>query len=96
MSSGDSLLQQASKKESTSKSSGLSSFFGGGNSTSKLEEAREIYIQAANAFKAEKRFKESGDAFIRAGECALKIDEKYDASNDFWSVASLVFLERLC
>lgn len=65
-----------------------SSFFGfGGSSSSKLEEARELYTTAANQFKVEKKWKESGDAFCKAAECSLKIGEKDDAGNDFWSAA---------
>ncbi|PLW10685.1 hypothetical protein PCANC_01321 [Puccinia coronata f. sp. avenae] len=68
--------------------SSSSSFFGfGGGSTSKIEEARELYISAANQFKVEKKWKDSGDAFCKAAECSLKLGEKDDAGNDFWSAA---------
>lgn len=87
MSNADSLLQQAIKKEGSSSKGGLSSFFGGGRSTSNLEEARDLYVNAANAYKLDKRFKESGDAFARAGDCAIKAGEKDDAANDYWNAA---------
>lgn len=77
------LVKAANNKEQTAKTRGITSFFGGGSSA-KLEEARDLYNKAANQFKGDKNFKESGDAFIRAGECALKSDEKYDAAMDFW------------
>ncbi|MBW0464955.1 hypothetical protein O181_004670 [Austropuccinia psidii MF-1] len=68
--------------------SSSSSFFGfGGSSSSKLEEARDLYVAAANQFKVEKKWKESGDAFCKAAECSLKLGEKDDAGNDFWSAA---------
>ncbi|EGG09431.1 uncharacterized protein MELLADRAFT_71234 [Melampsora larici-populina 98AG31] len=68
--------------------SSTSSFFGfGGTSTSKLEEARELYQSAANQFKLEKKWKESGDAFCKSAECSLKLGEKDDASNEFWSAS---------
>lgn len=79
------ILQAASNKEQTAKTRGITSFFGGGSSA-KLEEARDLYNKAANILKGEKNFKESGDAFCRAAECALKSDEKYDAAMDYWSV----------
>ena len=86
MSNAQELLSKASKKESSS-SGGFASFFGGSNSSSKFEEARDLYVSAANAFKLEKSFKDSGDAFVKAGECALKAGEKDDAANDYWNAA---------
>ncbi|KAH9809903.1 hypothetical protein DFH28DRAFT_513414 [Melampsora americana] len=69
-------------------SSSTSSFFGfGGTSTSKLEEARELYQSAANQFKLEKKWKESGDGFCKSAECSLKLGEKDDAANEFWSAS---------
>ncbi|WAQ88881.1 hypothetical protein PtA15_10A302 [Puccinia triticina] len=80
----DSTLAKAERKLTSSSSS----FFGfGGSSTSKIEEARELYISAANQFKVEKKWKDSGDAFCKAAECSLKLGEKDDAGNDFWSAA---------
>jgi alpha-soluble NSF attachment protein len=80
----NSTLAKADRKLTSSSSS----FFGfGGGSTSKIEEARELYISAANQFKVEKKWKDSGDAFCKAAECSLKLGEKDDAGNDFWSAA---------
>jgi alpha-soluble NSF attachment protein len=84
--SAQSLLAQAAKKEASGSSSGFSSFFSGGSS-SKLEEARELYNSAANAFKLEKSFKESGDAFVKAGDVAVKAGEKDDAALDYWNAS---------
>lgn len=77
-----STLAKADRKLTSSSSS----FFGfGGTSTTKLEEARELYQTAANQFKVEKNWKESGDAFCKAAECSLKLGEKDDVANDYWS-----------
>lgn len=46
-----------------------------------------MYIQASNAFRAEQRYKDSGDAAVRAAECALKANEPHDASNHFWTAS---------
>ena len=86
MSNAQQYLAQADKRASAS-TGGFSSFFGGGSSTSKLEEARELYTSAANAFKVEKQFKASGDAFMKAGDTALRAKEPDDAANDYWNAA---------
>ncbi|CAH7683862.1 soluble NSF attachment protein [Phakopsora pachyrhizi] len=76
------------KAERKLQSSSSGSFFGfGGSSSSKLEESRELFISAANQFKVEKCWKESGDCFSKAADCSLKLGEKDDAANDFWSAA---------
>jgi len=82
MSTGTELLQKANKKAS---GGGGFSLFGG--SSARDEEARDLYIAAANSFKLEKKWKESGDAFCQAGEKAIKLQEKDDALNDFWNAA---------
>jgi len=86
MSTAQELLAKARKKK-TASSGGFASFFGGSSKTSNLEEARELFVSAANAFKAEKAFKDSADAFVEAGDCALQANEKDDAANDFWNAA---------
>ncbi|KAM0746765.1 TPR-like protein [Meredithblackwellia eburnea MCA 4105] len=82
MSSGEALRQKAEKKEA---SSGGFSFFS--SASSKFEEAHELYQSAANAFKIEKKWKESGDCFCKAAQMALKGEEKDEAANDFWSAS---------
>lgn len=82
MSSGRDLLQKAEKKATAP-----SSFFSFGSSSSKHEEAHDLYISAANAFIIEKQWKESGDCFVKAGECALKTEDKDDAAGDFWKAS---------
>ena len=82
MSTAQSLLASADKKANSS-----SGFFSFGNSTAKFEEAHELYNGAANAFKLDSRWKESGDAFCKAAEMSLKCNEKDDAANDFWNAS---------
>jgi len=77
------LMAKAAKKMGSS--GGFSSFFGG--SSSKYDEAHDLYVSAANAYRVEKSWKESGDAFCKAAECALRSDEKDDAANDFWNAS---------
>ena len=57
-SQGDELLAKAEKKASSSPG-----WFG--SSSTKFEEAGDLFQQAANAFKIEKRWTESGQAFER-------------------------------
>jgi alpha-soluble NSF attachment protein len=79
MSQGAALRQKADKKAATS--SGWSLF---GSSSSKNEEAHDLYTSAANAFKMEKLWKDSGDCFVKAAEIN---DDKDDAANDFWNAS---------
>ena len=60
--------------------SGGFSFFGG--KTQKLEEAAELYTQAANAFRMQKDGKSAGQAFEKAAQIQQqKLDEPDDAAN---------------
>lgn len=60
--------------------SGGFSFFGG--KTQKLEEAAELYTQAANAFRLQKDGKAAGQAFERAAQIQQqKLNEPDDAAN---------------
>jgi len=76
-SSAQSLLQKAEKKFNSS---------GGwfSSSSAKYEEAGDLYQQAANAFKLEKLFRESGDCFAKEAECREKCNEINDAANAWW------------
>ncbi|TFK41208.1 vesicular-fusion protein SEC17 [Crucibulum laeve] len=74
------LLEKADKKANSS----------GGwftSSTTKFEEAGDLYQQAANSFKLEKLFKEAGDAFAREAECREKCSENNEAANAWWNAA---------
>ncbi|ELU41811.1 vesicular-fusion protein SEC17 [Rhizoctonia solani AG-1 IA] len=57
------------------------------SSSSKYEEAGDLYQQAANSFKIDKEFKEAGDAFMKEGECREQSGEKDDAANAYWNAA---------
>lgn len=79
MSEADQLLAKANKKAT---SSGGFGWFSGG-STSKYEEAAELYQQAANQFRLAKRMRDAGAAFEQAAEMQLKTDEADDAANTY-------------
>ena len=74
------LLEKADKK--TNSSTGWFS-----SSSTKYEEAGDLYQQAANAFKIEKLFKEAGDAHAREAECREKSSEENEAANAWWNAA---------
>ena len=76
-----STLAKARKKAATG--GGFLGF--GGSLSSRMEEAHDLYTSAANQFKLEKKWKESGDAFCEAGECSVKAGEEDDAANDYWA-----------
>ena len=46
-----------------------------------------IIFQAANAFKLEKLFKESGEAFTKEAECRQQGGERDEAANAYWNAA---------
>ncbi len=81
MSEADSLMQKAEKKASSS-GGFMSSIFSGGT-TSKLEEAADLYVQAANQYRLQKRMREAGSAFEKAAALQIKTDEADDAANTF-------------
>ncbi|KAI0322653.1 vesicular-fusion protein SEC17 [Amylostereum chailletii] len=74
------LLEKADKKANTS-----TGWFS--SSTTKFEEAGDLYQQAANSFKIDKLFKEAGDCFAREAECREKCKETNDAANAWWNAA---------
>lgn len=74
------LIRQA-EKLSTPQSK-LASFFSGGNS-SRLEEAAERYIQAANAFRVQKDGRSAGQTFEKAAACQEQTEVKEDAANTY-------------
>lgn len=82
MSTAQSLLASADKKANSS-----SGFFSFGKSSDKWDEAHDLYQGAANAFKLESRWKESGDAFCKAAEMSLKAQDKDGAASDFWNAS---------
>lgn len=58
-----------------------------GSSSSKFEEAGDLFQQAANQFKIDKQFKDSGDAFSKEAECREKAGETNEAANAWWNAA---------
>lgn len=79
-SQGQLLLDKADKKANSS-----SGWFS--SSSTKWEEAGDLYQQAANAFKLETRFVEAGDAFAKEAECRENGGENNEAANAFWNAA---------
>lgn len=73
-------LEKADKKANSS-----SGWFS--SSSSKYEEAGDLYQQAANLFKMEKLFREAGDAHAREAECREKCQESNEAANAWWNAA---------
>lgn len=59
------------------------------SSSSKWEDAGDLFQQAANAFKIEKQFKEAGDAFSKEAECREKSDDGNSAANAWWNAAKV-------
>ena len=74
------LLDKADKKANSS-----AGWFS--SSSSKFEEAGDLYQQAANSFKIDKQFKEAGDCFAREAECREKGGENSEAANAWWNAA---------
>ena len=74
------LVEKADKKANSS-----TGWFS--SSTTKFEEAGDLYQQAANAFKMDKQFKEAGDFHAREAECREKCKEINDAANAWWNAA---------
>jgi alpha-soluble NSF attachment protein len=74
------LLEKADKKAGSS-----TGWFS--SSSTKFEEAGDLYQQAANSFKLEKLFREAGDAFSKEAECREKCKETNDAANAWWNAA---------
>ncbi|KAG8943151.1 vesicular-fusion protein S17 [Tulasnella sp. 424] len=47
----------------------------------------DLFKEAANNFKVERLFKESGDAYMREAECRVSGGERDDAANAYWNAA---------
>lgn len=73
------MLHEQAEKAAQSASGGFS-FFGG--KAEKLENAVELYTQAANAFRMQKAGKEAGQCFEKAAQIqSSKLNEPDDAAN---------------
>jgi alpha-soluble NSF attachment protein len=77
-SAAQTLLDKADKKANSS-----AGWFS--SSSTKFEEAGDLYQQAANSFKIDKLYKEAGDAFAREAECREKAGEVNEAANAWWN-----------
>ncbi|NP_001188140.1 N-ethylmaleimide-sensitive factor attachment protein, alpha a [Ictalurus punctatus] len=73
------LVAEADKKTRVSGSL-FGTFFG---SSSKAEEACDMYTRAANMFKMAKNWNAAGDAFCRAAKVHLKTQSKHNAAVSF-------------
>ncbi|CAH2054906.1 unnamed protein product, partial [Iphiclides podalirius] len=73
------LIAEAEKKLNSSKSF-LGSLFGG---SSKVEEAVDCYLRAANLFKMGKKWSQAGQAFCNAAQLHLKAGVRHDAATNF-------------
>lgn len=72
-------VEQADKKIKSAQS-----FFGGlfGGSATKLEDAADLYIRAANSYKVAKKPKAAGAAFCRAADLHLQLETKHEAATN--------------
>ncbi|KAL8590076.1 hypothetical protein ACOMHN_034307 [Nucella lapillus] len=77
---GIQLMQEAEKKSKTTKGFFGSMFSGG---SSKQEDAAELYVRAANAFKMAKKWSMAGEAFCKAAELQLVLGSKHEAATHY-------------
>ncbi|KAH3766577.1 soluble NSF attachment protein [Pelomyxa schiedti] len=70
------MCAQATKK--------MNSWFGGNG---KFEEASELFSKAGNLFKVAKSWDEAGQAYDRAADCQLRINNKYEAATQLVNAA---------
>ncbi|BEI84264.1 hypothetical protein CcaverHIS002_0408680 [Cutaneotrichosporon cavernicola] len=80
MARGDDFFAKAEKKASSS-----TGWFS--SSSTKWEEAADLFQQAGNAYKVDGAWAQSGKAFEKEAGCRLKADEKNDAMNAFHNAA---------
>uniref|UniRef100_A0A7N5ZZ03 N-ethylmaleimide-sensitive factor attachment protein, alpha b n=1 Tax=Anabas testudineus TaxID=64144 RepID=A0A7N5ZZ03_ANATE len=73
------LMAEAEKKLKSSQSF-FGSLFGG---SSKLEEACDMYVRAANMYKMAKNWCAAGNAFSQAAHLHLQMQSKHDAATNF-------------
>lgn len=78
------LVAEAEKKLNSSKSF-LGSLFGG---STKLEDAVECYLRAANLFKMAKKWSQAAAAFCSAAQLHLKAGVRHEAATNFVDAAN--------
>ncbi|XP_055342999.1 alpha-soluble NSF attachment protein-like [Paramacrobiotus metropolitanus] len=79
---GMKLIAEAEKKAGSGKSGGFWSKFAGGGS-SKIDEAIDLFCQAANQFKMAKNWSQAGYAFSQAAGLNLQSDNKNEAASKY-------------
>ena len=72
------LLAEAEKKIASAGKTGLSGLFGG-SSTSKMDEAVELYCKAANLFKMAKNWNDAAGCFAKAARSYAASGNKHEA-----------------
>ncbi|KAL4239077.1 hypothetical protein ACF0H5_003780 [Mactra antiquata] len=77
-------VDEAEKKLKSSKGF-FGSMFGG---SSKVEEAAELFVRAANAFKMAKKWPGAGQCFCRAAELQLQLGSKHEAATHYVDAGS--------
>ncbi|KAL0249436.1 hypothetical protein GEMRC1_004668 [Eukaryota sp. GEM-RC1] len=76
---GDQLFQDAEKR--------LKRFLSFG--TAKYEDAGDLFVRAANAYKLRKQWRQAGDSFRRAAECAEKVEgQEFEIGNQLGHAAN--------
>lgn len=80
---GMQLMQEAEKKTKSVKGffGSLMASFGGGSS--KQEEAADLYVRAANAFKMAKKWSMAGEAFCKAAELQLTLGSRHEGATHY-------------
>ncbi|QPG74528.1 hypothetical protein FOA43_001858 [Brettanomyces nanus] len=79
MSSPEELIAEASRK--AKKSSGLLSSLFGSSQQTKYEEAADLYVEAANLYKLQRRSAEAGHTFEKAADCQKQANSPDEAAN---------------
>ncbi|KAI8482637.1 PREDICTED: alpha-soluble NSF attachment protein-like [Branchiostoma belcheri] len=74
------LMIQAEKKVKSSQGF-FGSLFGGGST--KLEDAADMYVRAANMFKVAKKWSAAGNAFCEAAKLQIQLNSKHEAATCF-------------
>lgn len=72
-------VEEAEKKLKSSKSF-FGSMFGG---STKVEDAAELFVRAANSFKMAKKWPGAGQCFCRAAELQLQLGSKHEAATHY-------------
>ena len=67
------------------------SFF---NKTAKFEDAAELFKKAANQYKVAQFWPEASNAFSRAAECYIQLEQNHDAATAYIDAA--VCMKKVC